>query len=194
MESLENWSEGVQTVYLSKLQLGSAKLDVCGRRNSSISAIWWAISAINGLMLLLHLNHSLNSIALCGFHIYWHHSRMPEKKLVILFWGPPKKAGRDPKMEKTLDFSWFGALPPMLQGWQNWEPFESEYFMIYDAFFGILESFLVWHHMGHRVWRHMGHRVPMTSYGTQGTYDVIWDIGYLWRHMGHRVPMMSYGT
>ena len=53
------------------------------------------------------------------------------------WWDFPKKAGRDPKREKTRVWSSFRALPPMLQGWQIWEPFESEYFLNYGEFSGI---------------------------------------------------------
>jgi len=42
----------------------------------------------------------------------------------------------------TLDWSAFGALPPMVEGWQKWEPFESEYFLNYGGFSEILASSL----------------------------------------------------
>jgi len=63
MDLLQTWSEDAQTVYLSKLQLGSTNLKVCGRRNSRISESWWAISAIRRLLLLLLLNCWANSFA-----------------------------------------------------------------------------------------------------------------------------------
>jgi hypothetical protein len=37
IDVVETWSEDAQTLYLSILQLGSAILMVCGRRNSRIS-------------------------------------------------------------------------------------------------------------------------------------------------------------
>jgi len=60
-------STSTETLFL---WLGSIICEVCGRRNSSISSFWWAISAISGLLLLLLLNHWANLFGLCGFLIF----------------------------------------------------------------------------------------------------------------------------
>jgi len=131
-------STSTETLYLSNVWLGSTISMVWGRRNSSISGFWWAISAITKLLLLLLLNHWANFLALSGNFIQIHPSKMPEESFVKRFWGLPKWQEKTPKRQKTsISFS-FGVLPPMIEGWQIWEPFESEYFLIYDAFFSIL--------------------------------------------------------
>ena len=112
--------------------------------NSSISEFWWTISSINGLLLLLLLNHWANFFALCGNLIPIHPSRMPEKSFVKRFWGLSKWQEKTPKRQKTsISFS-FGALQPMIEGWQTGEPFESEYFLIYGDFFCIFSKFLTY--------------------------------------------------
>ena len=86
------------------------------------------------------------------------------------WWDFPKKAGRDPKREKTRIWSSFRALPPMLQGWQIWEPFESEYFLNYGEFSRI-SSNISW------LWLFFRNFMPSTPHidysGWLGT-DILW--------------------
>ena len=135
---VETWSGDAQALYVWKLQLELRNQHVCGRRKSRISENWWAISAIREVLLLLPLNHWANFFALCGNMIPIHPSKMPEQSFLQNFWGLPKWQGETPKRQQTSIWSSFGALPPMVEGWQIGEPFKSEYFLIYDAFFGIL--------------------------------------------------------
>ena len=138
MDLLETWPEDAQTCYLSKLQLESVNLSVCGRRNCMISVFWWAINAITELHLLLPLNHRTNCLGFCANLSHLNHSKMPERIFLELFWGPPKWQGKTPKRQNRLDFSWIGALPPMICGVTDWEPFKSEYLLIYGDFFEII--------------------------------------------------------
>ena len=134
MDLDQTWPEDAQTCYLSKLQLGSVNLSVCGRRNCMISVFWWAINAITELQLLLLLNHRTNCLAFCANLSHLNHSKMPERIFLELFWGPPKWQGKTPKRQNRLESVAFGALPPMICGVTHWEPLESEYFLIYGEF------------------------------------------------------------
>jgi len=137
-------STSTETLYLSNVWLVSTISMVWDRRNSRISGYWWAISAITELLLLLLLNHCANFLALHGNLIQIHPSKMPEKSFVERFWGLPKWQEKTPKRQKTsISFS-FGALPPMIEGWQTGEPFESEYFLIYGEFFGIFPKLFIY--------------------------------------------------
>src|SRR5580765_1991361 len=66
----------------------------------------------------------------------------PLRCLMIIFLKTsgvfPKWQEETPKRQKTRIWCSFGALPPMLEGCQSREPFESEYFLNYGAFFRIL--------------------------------------------------------
>jgi len=130
-------STSTETLFL---WLGSIICEVCGRRNSRISGYWWAISAITELLLLLLLNHCANFLALHGNLIQIHPSKMPERSFVERFWGLPEWQEKTPKRQKKSISFLFGALPPMIEGWQTGEPFESEYFLIYGNFFGIFSK------------------------------------------------------
>ena len=129
-----------ETLYLSNRSLRWTISKIWERRNSSISEFWWAISSISGLLLLLPLNPWANFFALCGNLIQIHPSKMPEKRFLHWFWGLSKWQEKTPKRQKTsISFS-FGALPPMIEGWQTGEPYESEYFLIYGYFFRIFSQ------------------------------------------------------
>ena len=138
MKSLQTWSENVQTLCLSKLQLGSSKSTEYCRRNCRISVFWWAISAIRELHLLLLSSHHTYCLAFCANLSHFNHSKMPEKIFLELFWGPPKWQEKTPKRQHRQVFSWIGALPPMICGVTDWEPFKSEYLLIYGDFFEII--------------------------------------------------------
>ena len=65
-------------------------------------------------------------------------STMPEATLKKDCWGLRKWQEKTPKRQKRLESVAFGALPPMACGVTEWEPYESEYFVNYGEFCGIL--------------------------------------------------------
>ena len=145
MNWVETWSGDAQALYVCKLQLELRNQHVCGRRKRRISGNWWAISAIREVLLLLPLNHWANFFALCGNMVPIQPSKMPDQTFLQNFWGLSKWQEKTPKRQQTSIWSSFGALPPMVEGWQIGEPFKSEYFLIYDAFFGIFHPLQCWH-------------------------------------------------
>lgn len=89
------------------------------------------------LFHLWHINHWSNCFAFCAVLTQLDPSKMPESFSLEKFWGLPKWQEETPKRQNRLDFSWIGALPPMICGVTLGEPFESEYLLIYGEFSGI---------------------------------------------------------
>ena len=63
------------------------------------------------------------SLLFVGTWSQLHPSKMPDQSFLQNFWGLPKWQGETPKRQQTSIWSSFGALPPMVEGWQSGEPF-----------------------------------------------------------------------